>query len=53
MIVGDRSSGHRLACQPAHRVGVVLVLDAKALIQGRAIEIGDVARSVDIGMARA
>ena len=53
MVIGDVRRGHLAARQPAHRVGVVLVLDAEALVQGGVVEVGDVPRRVDVGMARA
>ena len=46
-------AGHRLTRQSAHCVGVILVLDAEALIQGGVVQVRDSARRVDIGIARA
>jgi len=43
---------HVAACLAAHRVGVVLVLDAHAPIQRGIVERGHVAGSIDIGTAR-
>src|SRR5262249_33815241 len=53
VVVGDGSTGHRLARQPTHCVGVILVLHAESLVQGRVVEVGYVSGGVDVRVAGA